>query len=145
MLTGSALICDGIKQYQILFLAGEEYAKIQKISRIAFAASLTAFSICVTYIYSASSDFGIYSDVIYVEAWDWWILQSVIRLEEIVSCCLVLIVVVRNPLQSHCAKFASANRRVRSQPSMKTAITDVNQSGLNKSTHISSETIVQAF
>ena len=58
--------------------------------------SFVSFSISVTYIYTASSDFGIYSDVIFVDAWDWLILQTVLRTEEVMSCFLVLTIAFRN-------------------------------------------------
>lgn len=58
---------------------------------------MISFSIIVTHVYLAASDFGIYSDVIYVDAWDWWIVQSFLRLEELSSACLILVVAFRTP------------------------------------------------
>lgn len=56
-----------------------------------------AICVAVTHVYAASSEFGIYSDVTYVQPWDWWILQSVMRFEEVASCCLILLIAFRNP------------------------------------------------
>ena len=68
-----------------------------RLSKIAAGAAAVAFTIFVTYIYTASSEFGILSKQKYVGAWKWWTLQTIIRLEEIVACCLILTIAFRNP------------------------------------------------
>ncbi|XP_045192652.2 uncharacterized protein LOC123548987 [Mercenaria mercenaria] len=78
-------------------ISAEENRKIIRLIKISGFASCIALSIAVTHLYAACSEFGIYSDVIYVNAWDWWILQSVLRFEEITSSCLILVIAFRNP------------------------------------------------
>ena len=68
-----------------------------RLSKIAAGAAAVAFTIFVTYIYTASSEFGILSKQKHVGAWQWWTLQTIIRLEEIVACCLILTIAFRNP------------------------------------------------
>ncbi|WAR12874.1 hypothetical protein MAR_027054 [Mya arenaria] len=72
--------------------------KIRRIIKISAAASITAFSVAITHVYSACSEFGIYSNVTYVDAWSWWTLQTLLRLEELSSACIILVIAFRNPL-----------------------------------------------
>ena len=83
--------------YFIILIPGYEEKKILRLSKIAAVAAAAAFTIFVTYIYTASSEFGILSKQKYVGAWQWWSLQTVLRLEEVVSCSLVIVIAFRNP------------------------------------------------
>lgn len=87
----------------ISLFAGYESRKILRLSKAAAIASVVAFTIFVTYLYAASSEFGIYSNRKHVDAWHWWSLQTILRLEEIVACCLVLMIAFRNPCQRVCS------------------------------------------
>lgn len=79
------------------FILAAENRTIVRLIKISGVASFVAISVAITHMYAAFSDFGIYSDVTYVKAWDWWILQSVMRLEEVASGCLILVIAFRSP------------------------------------------------
>ena len=89
-------------QLRLIFVTDEETRKILRLSKAAAVASTIAFIICATHIYDASSEFGIYSDVDYVDAWHWWALQTIKRLEEVFACVLVLVIAFRKPCDAHC-------------------------------------------
>ena len=80
-------------------IPADDNKKIVRLVRISTAAAFISLSVVVTYAYLAASDFGIYSDVIFVDAWDWWIVQSILRIEELSSACLILVIAFRNPFQ----------------------------------------------
>lgn len=91
-------------------------------------ASATAFTICITYIYAAASrEFGIYSDQRHVDAWHWWSLQTVLRLEEIVACGLVLTIAFRNPCGATGCFSNLGNRRTQPDTQKMTATFSVSQ------------------
>lgn len=50
----------------------------------------------MTYLYASVSEFGVHSDIAFVDPWAWWTLQSFMRLEEVVVCFLVLITVCKS-------------------------------------------------
>lgn len=93
---------------------------------------MISFSIIVTHVYLAASDFGIYSDVIYVDAWDWWIVQSFLRLEELSSACLILVVAFRTPFDDtsrlgNCIKRLFSNNKAYDKSKDSATITTVNK------------------
>ena len=47
--------------------------------------------ISILTIYAAAGVFGVYSDVEHVEAWPWWIFQTLNRLLETTICIVVLL------------------------------------------------------
>ncbi|KAJ8320473.1 hypothetical protein KUTeg_002060 [Tegillarca granosa] len=65
---------------------------IKRLTILCFVAAVTALVICVTHIYSAVSVFGVYSNVLYIDPWSWWSLQTLMRVEELVSSIIVIII-----------------------------------------------------
>lgn len=70
--------------------------QIRRLTRMSFVSGIVSGSISVTYMYASVSEFGVHSDVPFVEPWSWWTLQSFMRLEEVVVCFLVLITVSKS-------------------------------------------------
>ena len=86
-----------LKLFMMIFFPDDESKKILRLSKAAAVASAISLVICATHIYDASSEFGIYSVVEYVDAWHWWALQTIKRLEEVFACMLVLVIAFRKP------------------------------------------------
>ncbi|KAK3086616.1 hypothetical protein FSP39_021053 [Pinctada imbricata] len=76
----------------------ENQTALSSLIRICAVSAVIGVSIVATYIYSSVSVFGVYSDEKFIDAWDWWILQTVIRLEEISESLIVLIVASRSAI-----------------------------------------------
>lgn len=62
----------------------------QRLERLIFACGTVALCNCITHLYGAAGVFGVYSDLTYVPAWPWWVFQTLMRLEEIGMCLIVL-------------------------------------------------------
>lgn len=67
-----------------------ESSTIKRLIVLCFVSSATSVAIVGTHIYSAVGVFGVYSNNNIVDAWPWWILQTCLRIEELVSVCVVL-------------------------------------------------------
>ncbi|KAL3860773.1 hypothetical protein ACJMK2_010844 [Sinanodonta woodiana] len=65
---------------------------ISKFIRVSAMSAITALAIVVTCVYTACTEIGLYSTYDHVDAWSFWTLNTVIRIEEITSCCIVLYV-----------------------------------------------------
>ena len=50
------------------------------------------YFLCCIVLYSACGVFGVYSDVEFVGAWEWWILQTLFRFSEVITCVLIFTV-----------------------------------------------------
>ena len=50
------------------------------------------YFVCGIVLYSAFSVFGVYADVDYVDAWHWWVYQTLSRLSEVITCVLIFTV-----------------------------------------------------
>ncbi|XP_062597266.1 uncharacterized protein LOC134258724 [Saccostrea cucullata] len=71
------------------------------ISRLIFTcylSSVIGFMIIATHIYAASSVFGVFSDVTFVDSWSWWALQTLMRSEELAEVIVVICVAKRSLL-----------------------------------------------
>ena len=60
--------------------------------RLIFASGVNNFVLCTMFIYASASVFGVYSDVKFVDAWSWWIVQTCFRVSEVSSGILVFTV-----------------------------------------------------
>ena len=60
--------------------------------RLIFASGANNFVLCALYMYASVSAFGVYSDVEFVDAWSWWVLQTCFRASEVSSVILVFTV-----------------------------------------------------
>ena len=60
--------------------------------RLIFASGVNNFVLCAFYMYASASAFGVYSDVKFVDAWSWWIVQTCFRVSEVSSGILVFTV-----------------------------------------------------
>lgn len=69
-----------------------------------YVSSAIGFSIIATHIYASSSVFGVYSDVIFVDAWSWWALQTLMRSEELAEVIVVICVAKRSILPKDALK-----------------------------------------
>ncbi|XP_067652617.1 uncharacterized protein [Haliotis asinina] len=78
---------DGVKDEQTL--------RLLRLTKTIYMSAFISFSICVTNLYSAVSDFGVFTTKIFVESWPWWILQTVLRLEEIAASLVVLTIFIK--------------------------------------------------
>ncbi|XP_052248147.1 uncharacterized protein LOC127856151 [Dreissena polymorpha] len=132
-------MAGGLKFMPLISVAIDEHKKVARIVKISYAASVIAFAVAVTHIYAASSEFGIYNDVTYVDAWDWWILQTLLRLEELSSAFIIVLIAFRNPLEgtkfySWCAKWTST-----------TSDSNTNSSERNVANSLVTYTMVEKF
>lgn len=57
-----------------------------------YASGAANYFLCGIILYSAFGVFGVYSDVLYVDAWPWWTFQTLSRLSEAVACTLIFTV-----------------------------------------------------
>ncbi|XP_071083485.1 proline-rich transmembrane protein 3-like [Haliotis cracherodii] len=78
---------DGVKDEQTL--------RLLRLTKTIYISAFISFSICVTNLYSAVSDFGVFSTKSFVESWPWWGLQTVLRLEEIAASLVVLTIFIK--------------------------------------------------
>ena len=60
--------------------------------RLIFASGVNNLVLCTMFIYASASVFGVYSDVKFVDAWSWWIVQTCFRVSEVSSGILVFTV-----------------------------------------------------
>lgn len=67
-----------------------ESKTITRLIVLCFVSSATSAAIVATHVYSAVAVFGVYSSQNTVESWPWWILQTFLRTEELISMCVVL-------------------------------------------------------
>ncbi|WAR13046.1 hypothetical protein MAR_027226 [Mya arenaria] len=72
------------------------YRKTMMVVKVCIAASIVSLSIAATHVYSASSTLGVYSDVQFVDAWQWWIVQTAYRVEEVASAVIIVLMAFRN-------------------------------------------------
>lgn len=79
-----------------MFLA--ENSGILRLIMTCYISSAIGFMIIATHIYAASSVFGVYSDVRFVDSWSWWALQTLMRSEELAEVIVVLCVAKKSLL-----------------------------------------------
>jgi hypothetical protein len=77
-----------LKIYLYFYLV--ESKTITRLIVLCFVSSATSAAIVATHVYSAVGVFGVYSSQSTVESWPWWILQTFLRTEELISMCVVL-------------------------------------------------------
>ena len=88
---GTANFVLGYKLDQQLFKTPKERADKIYIYLI-YASGAANYILCGIMIYSAFGVFGVYSDVKFVDAWQWWALQTISRSSEILACVLIFTV-----------------------------------------------------
>ena len=71
--------------------SGSRDGKMNKLRHLIFAFTITSAMLLAVTVYGAAGVFGIYSNVIYVDAWPWWFLQTAFRCLETAMCLLLLI------------------------------------------------------
>ena len=103
------------------FCTGSQDKKAMRLHRNIMVCSGLAVASCVTHIYGAFGVFGIYSDLVVVPAWPWWVFQTLMRLEEILMAVLVF-------------KLAGKAKKV-------TQNSDAKQTGISKMFHSAIERI----
>ncbi|XP_041376498.1 proline-rich transmembrane protein 4-like [Gigantopelta aegis] len=85
----------------------EQTERLWKLTRTIGTASVIAMAMCVTYVYSAVSEFGVLSDISVVDPWSWWSLQTLLRLEEIACSLVVVTIFVKSSPTSTVAGYLS--------------------------------------
>lgn len=90
---GTANFVLGYKLDKQLFSHKTSKEKADKIYiYLIYASGAANYILCGIMIYSAFGVFGVYSDVKFVNAWQWWALQTISRSSEILACVLVFTV-----------------------------------------------------
>ncbi|XP_050398417.1 uncharacterized protein LOC126816193 [Patella vulgata] len=69
--------------------------RLQRLTKSIFISSAVALSIAVTNLYAAVDIFGVFSPIMVVDSWSWWILQTCLRVEETMASILVLSVFIK--------------------------------------------------
>lgn len=64
----------------------------------------------ITHIYGAVGVFGICSDVTFVDAWPWMAFQTLLRIEDIAMCVLVVLISTKTPRATGIGKLLSTCR-----------------------------------
>jgi hypothetical protein len=57
-----------------------------------YASGIANYGLVVIMLYTAVGVFGVYSNVKFVDAWHWWILQTLFRFSEVITCVLIFTV-----------------------------------------------------
>lgn len=65
---------------------------------VIYASGINNLIICTLYSYSTFSEFGVYSDMKFVDAWSWWRLQTYLRVVEVVAAVLIFTVSAKRRL-----------------------------------------------
>ncbi|XP_068682413.1 uncharacterized protein [Montipora foliosa] len=60
--------------------------------RLIYASGVNNFILSALFLYASVSDFGVYSDSKFVDAWSWWTLESCLRVIEVVASLLIFTV-----------------------------------------------------
>ncbi|XP_068694930.1 proline-rich transmembrane protein 3-like [Montipora foliosa] len=96
LLLGSLLsvgyICVGWKiRKNIIRSQNLNDKSLRRLQYLIMACAVTCVCLCVITVYAAAGVFGVYSDVKYVDAWPWWIFQTLGRLLEVAICIVMLL------------------------------------------------------
>ena len=92
--------------------------QLSSLIKICYLSMLVGVAIVTTHLYSSAGDFGVYSNVQYVDSWSWWALQTAMRTEEILETSIVIVVASRS-VQSkrdifhHCLRCCRTKRKPR--------------------------------
>lgn len=94
-LLGICYFLIGYKLDQLLFkpgLADQVAQEGRWYICLIYASGLSNLVTSAVYIYSAAGVFGVYSDVMFIEPWPWWSLQTSLRVTELIAAVLVFTV-----------------------------------------------------
>lgn len=82
---------------------------MRRLQYLIIACAVISAFISVLTVYAAAGVFGVYSDVQYVEAWPWWIFQTLNRLLETAFCIVVLLMNTRTTRRKILPSFVTAS------------------------------------
>ena len=90
---GTANIILGYKLDKLLFSHKTPKEKADKMYiDLIYASGAANYFLCGIVAYSAIGVFGVYSNVLHVDAWPWWALQTLSRFSEALACVLIFTV-----------------------------------------------------